>query len=366
MKTLKQIGSIPHALSLVFLLMPCVLDSQTTNINTNSSQPGAGTPGAGATNVILYYFTCNVTVGSPSFTSINSFTTTGTYAAGDLVNLKLYQTNFEAFNTTNLRATLSTGLGPGTHTFTFANGLAAAASQRYYWITADFAAGATCGATIAVSTIANASYIITGSKVYGTNNAPGTQTITGGGCTPMPIELLSFEGESSGKKNLLKWSTATETFNDYFTVERSRNGETYHEVKRIKGAGNSLIQKNYEAFDETGSGGLNYYRLKQTDFNGDFSYSPVITIKSEKRREDGLKIYPNPGNGIFSLLTDDPPEAEMDVTVTDLCGKVILNKLFLPDDNKDFDIDFAAPGSYLVKVFSPGSSEPLITRLVKQ
>ncbi len=355
-------------LTIVFLCLPRNhVSAQTTNINTNSSQPGAGTPAAGATNVILYYFTCNVTAGSPSFTSVNSFTTTGTYAAGDLVNLKLYQTNFEAFNTSTLKQTLTTGLGPGTHTFTFTNGLGAAPMQRYYWITADFAAGATCGATIAVSTIANASYIVTGSKVYGTNNAPGTQTITGGGCT-MPVELLSFEGKDLGRENLLTWSTATESFNDHFTIERSVDGKEYIEITRVKGAGNSMVEKKYEFIDREGRDEVLYYRLKQTDHNGSYEYFPAIAIEKKYKQWEPL-VFPNPCGGVFTFRQMADQEKGFNYEISDIYGKIIdqgsgvLNEGM---NERSFDLSNAVAGTYFIRLSYGKEGVPTVQKIIKE
>jgi len=366
MRVKKEITSLLGLVLLAhWMVRPVSGGAQTTNINTNSSQPGAGNPAAGATNVILYYFTCNVTAGSPSFTSVNSFTTTGTYVASDIVNLKLYQTNFEAFNTTTPKQTLTTGLGPGTHTFTFANGLAGAPSQKYYWITADFAAGAACGKTIAVSTIANASYIITGTKNYGTNNAPGTQTITGGGCT-MPVELLSFTGTASGKQNILYWSTATETFNDYFTLERSLDGEYYQEIARVKGAGNSLVEKKYWFSDKCDSKGILYYRLKQTDFNGAYEYFPAIVVESKVSEPS---VFPNPGSGVFTLRGLAESETEFNYQVFDIYGKIIDKGscvLNVRMNEYSLDLSHAAAGTYFIRFCKGTEGIPTVQKIIKE
>jgi hypothetical protein len=159
--------------------------AQSTNINTNSSQAGSSNVAAGTTNVLLYYFTLSITSGTPTFTSISNFTTSGTYAASDITNLKLWMSNFEFFGGGTLVtiSTLTTSLGPGSHTFTFTNPpLPSAAAQRYFWITADIKSTAVCARTIKCDLITSAMLTISGTKNFGTNNAPGTQTISGGGC----------------------------------------------------------------------------------------------------------------------------------------------------------------------------------------
>lgn len=290
-------------------------------MNTNSSQPAAGTPCPGATNVILYYYTFNITVGNPSFTRILNFTTSGTYAAADIVNLKLYMTNFEAFNTSNLISTIAVGLGPGAHTFgPFANPLPTGVVQRYFWVTADIAAGAVAGRTLRCNIITAAMITITGTLNYGTNNAAGIQTI----CA-LPIELYSFTGRNSEEKNILEWTTASEMNNDYFTVEKSENGISYSELIRINGAGNSSTNKYYSTNDIEPYPNLTYYRLKQTDFNGDFTYSNIISVSSE---EDVVYLYPTPSHDNFDVKLFSTEDGIGFLDIFDLVGQKVLSQSF--------------------------------------
>jgi len=83
----------------------------------------------------------------------------------------------------------------------------------------------------------------------------------------LPIELIQFKATKVGAYVQLDWSTATEINNDYFTVERSVDGENFEVILTEKGAGNSSTQKDYRRYDEQPRVGYNYYRLSQTDFN---------------------------------------------------------------------------------------------------
>jgi len=332
--------------SIALLLAGGMSFAQVTNMNTNSSQPGAGAPCPGATNVILYYFTLNVTSGSPSFTRILNFTTSGTYAAADIVNLKLYRTNFEVFNTTSLISTIAAGLGPGAHTFgVFANALVAAPSQRYFWVTADIAAGATPGRTITCDLITAAMITITGTLNYGTNNAAGTQTICG-----VPIELLSFTGKSLEEKNLLEWTTATEMNNDFFTIEKSEDGISYSELIRIKGAGNSSMNKNYSTTDDEPFPNLTYYRLKQTDFNDDFTYSSVISISDFP--EVTISLTPNPTQNDMHLNFFSEKEILAQADIINSLGQCLMSKNIQLSKGAgfiNFDVGILPRGIYLFK-----------------
>ena len=95
---------------------------------------------------------------------------------------------------------------------------------------------------------------------------------------PLPIELVRFAGECADGKIEIRWSTFTETNNDFFTVERSNNGTDFEIVDVVEGAGNSNQPLSYTVTDELPYGGTSYYRLKNTDFNGKSEYSEVIVV----------------------------------------------------------------------------------------
>ncbi|MBL0105287.1 MAG: hypothetical protein IPP51_16840 [Bacteroidetes bacterium] len=89
------------------------------------------------------------------------------------------------------------------------------------------------------------------------------------------IKLINFDAILRQNKVRLNWSTATETNNNYFTVERSGDGEHFEKVTTQRGAGNSSTTRTYEAVDEFPLPGYSFYRLKQTDFDGHYTYSDI-------------------------------------------------------------------------------------------
>ena len=72
--------------------------------------------------------------------------------------------------------------------------------------------------------------------------------------------------------------TATEVNNDFFTVERTLDGITYEEILQMPGAGNSFSPITYIAYDNEPLPGTSYYRLKQTDYDGSYEYSPLVEL----------------------------------------------------------------------------------------
>ena len=99
---------------------------------------------------------------------------------------------------------------------------------------------------------------------------------------PLPIELLYFKGISKNDGNLIQWATATEQNNDYFTLLWSDNGIKFTPIHKRQGTGNSSIKIEYEYLDEYPSIGVNYYVLRQTDYDGKYKDSYAISVLSER------------------------------------------------------------------------------------
>jgi len=95
---------------------------------------------------------------------------------------------------------------------------------------------------------------------------------------PLPIQLLRFTAQSTGNAVELNWSTATEENNDYFSIQRSIDGNEFEEIGRMKGAGMSYSQIDYRYTDTRPLPGLVYYRLRQTDFDLKSTYSDMVSV----------------------------------------------------------------------------------------
>jgi hypothetical protein len=121
------------------------------------------------------------------------------------------------------------------------------------------------------------------------------------GCTPLPIELLNFDAQlkANGEVELI-WQTASEVNNDFFTIEKSIDGISWNEMRQVDGAGNSTAILNYITLDEHPYADVTYYRLKQTDFDGHFSYSVIKAITTVEKNMPFL-IYPNPAQDQITI-----------------------------------------------------------------
>jgi hypothetical protein len=122
--------------------------------------------------------------------------------------------------------------------------------------------------------------------------------ITGsGGGTPLPITLVNFDAVKENKKVKLSWTTYSEINNDFFTVEKTTDGINFKAIETLDGAGNHNGILNYSTEDNNPEIGKNYYRLKQTDFNGKYEYSKLVMVEFMQDFTKSISLHPNPSNG---------------------------------------------------------------------
>jgi hypothetical protein len=110
---------------------------------------------------------------------------------------------------------------------------------------------------------------------------------------PLPVELTGFRATDLGATVSLDWTTASELNSESFTVQRSQNGLDFEDLTQIDGAGTKTTESKYNFVDESPYSGLSFYRLKQTDYNGDVSY-PGITSIRRAGKSASFNAYPNP------------------------------------------------------------------------
>jgi hypothetical protein len=122
------------------------------------------------------------------------------------------------------------------------------------------------------------------------------------GITFLPVELLTFDAECSNNKAILSWSTASETNNDFYLVERSTNALHWEEIGNIAGSNNSYTLTNYTFADNAPLNNVSYYRLKQTDFNGNYTNTNIIALENCRLNPFKYSIFPNPANEYVNVL----------------------------------------------------------------
>jgi hypothetical protein len=145
-------------------------------------------------------------------------------------------------------------------------------------------------------------------------------------CVPLPVELISFTGTNDRGKNNIEWITASETNNDFFILQRSRDGIMYEDLITKDAAGNSSANIVYRATDTDPFSDKTYYRLKQIDFDGRSTYSSVISIVSSLAEIVMQNLHPNPASEEFYFDFYTPVEGMIKIELIDLTGRVVLNK----------------------------------------
>jgi hypothetical protein len=142
----------------------------------------------------------------------------------------------------------------------------------------------------------------------------------------LPIELTKFTGQQENTKTKLEWVTANENNNKFFTIEKSLDGENYTPIGTINGSGNSNTQLNYSTYDEEPAVGVNYYRLKQTDFNGAYKNSNVIPVNYLSKGASFSNLHPNPANENVNFDLYSPVNTKGNVQIMDITGRVISDE----------------------------------------
>jgi hypothetical protein len=185
----------------------------------------------------------------------------------------------------------------------------------------------------------------------GTKNSPQS---------PLPIELLSFDAKQNGHIVDLNWVTASEINNDYFTLESSTDAINFEPFANVDGAGNSTVVLNYNYVDNHPYSGISYYRLKQTDFNGKFEYSNIVTVDF-LTNEYGVSIYPNPTAN--ELTIEIPGNKELvNFEIINSIGVVVYQGNL--NQKTTVQTSSFAPGVYLIKIVNAYNYE--FKKLIKQ
>lgn len=165
-----------------------------------------------------------------------------------------------------------------------------------------------------------------------------------------PVEILSFEGFSQNNANLLKWTTATEKNNDYFTLEKSTDGESFNQVTTVPGVGNSNDIQYYQAKDFNVDASLTYYRLKQTDYNGAYTYSDVIAVREKMKNQIEMKMLRE--NSCVKLQINNLNPNPVTIEMFDLQGRKVLEKSIYPA-KKHIHVNmdtYTNTGIYIIRV----------------
>ena len=194
--------------------------------------------------------------------------------------------------------------------------------------------------------------------------------IAGTSVNPLPVSLTSFTGTATGIDGILNWSTSTETNNQGFQVERSKDGRSFESTGYfVKGVGNSRIVKNYSLLDVNAfaKADVIYYRLKQVDVDGKFTYSQVIKVSTLASAVKGLLAFPNPYNSSYNVVFNAATEGTAIIEMTDIQGRIITRQTSVVTiGENEIPVNNASAvnaGFYFVRLTKDG--ETTVIKLVK-
>jgi hypothetical protein len=142
---------------------------------------------------------------------------------------------------------------------------------------------------------------------------------------PLPIELILFQAELAGNSVSCKWTTSVEINNDHFELERSTDGTNFNMIGSVRGFGAGVYTGNlsYQFTDNEICSGKVYYRLKQVDINGSFTYSDVVSVNCKNPL---LNLSPNPTSKNILLNFYELADGEVTIQVTDMIGQIVLEQ----------------------------------------
>jgi hypothetical protein len=172
----------------------------------------------------------------------------------------------------------------------------------------------------------------------------------------LPVELLDFNAWCAGEAVKLKWTTGSETDNDYFTVERSGNTIDWEGIATVNGSGTSNQMQNYAAWDNYPLQNDAYYRLKQTDYNGNFSLSTMVMINCLEEQEGNqlISVVISENNIIVSYLGSG--EIKTNLGIYNVQGQLVksLPEMSLSESNDKVIINIGdiSQGVYLLNIMN--------------
>lgn len=182
----------------------------------------------------------------------------------------------------------------------------------------------------------------------------------------LPVEFLSFTAVKNQNGVMLSWKTATETNNDYFLVERSIDGIHFTAIGApVKGAGTSLQVNAYQLLDVDPADGVNYYRIRQVDYDGKFDFSDVKVVNLAGASM--VTVSPNPSNGHFAVKIISESTSLFVVEIFNALGQIIYTKTLSLTGGyaeQKVNLDHVAAGVYTLVV--KNDSDTWVNKVIKE
>ena len=162
----------------------------------------------------------------------------------------------------------------------------------------------------------------------------------------LPVQLISFSGKSTNNGQLLEWETLNEQNNQYFAVEKSKDGHIFNSIGKVNAGGVDNRKQFYQYFDTTPhAGNISYYRLKIVDYDEHFTYSSIISITHTNKQEIGL--YPNPAFDKVNISTSKGYQLPKVLEIYNQMGQFIESAAII---DHSISIKNLASGLYFIRI----------------
>lgn len=171
----------------------------------------------------------------------------------------------------------------------------------------------------------------------------------------LPITLLSFDPYKDGNTVVIKWSTASEKENAYMYVQRSRDGIHFISIHEEKGHGTTSQQQNYDWTDTKPMPGVNYYRLKQVDFDGKTTFHQIESVDFDgKTADSGIYLYPTEVQNQLTIMLDTPTRDDQStLLIVDMLGRIMQQHRLSRDAvQQDVQVGNLPQGQYFITLQS--------------
>lgn len=181
------------------------------------------------------------------------------------------------------------------------------------------------------------------------------------GSTILPVELASFNTTKSKEAVELNWTTASEINNDHFVVEYSKDGVNFTELDRVEGNGTTNREMNYSYMHESPASAMNYYRLKQVDYDGAFEYSDVRSVNFKSETGRAFSLYPTITDTKVTVQYKQDIE-NVKLAIYNMQGQLVYNNTVV--NGESVDVSALKVGTYIAQLVS--SNELQTLRFIKQ
>ncbi len=239
-------------------------------------------------------------------------------------------------------------------------------------ITADPVSNTTAGATSANNQVTiggnvkfggDFSYASVNSGGTGLVNGPARATSSTGvnaqgfSTGALPVVLVGFNANlTAGNKVNIEWVTQQEISTDHFNIERSNDGSGWQTLATVKGSGFSSMPRTYTCSDAAPQNGINLYRLRMVDFDGNFGFSDIVNVRLNSMGK--ISLYPNPSVNVVTVSLGQAPAADWTVSIVSTSGQVMLQKKFSKDlTSVNLPVNMYPTGNYMVEITDGVSSQ---------